>query len=38
MAKLSRKMAAARAKVDPEQLYSLEEAMGLSQRDQCRKV
>ena len=29
MAKLSRKMAAARAKVDPEQLYTLEEAMSL---------
>ena len=29
MAKLSRKMAAARAKIDPEQLYSVEDAMGL---------
>jgi len=29
MAKLSKKMTAARAKIDPEKLYSLEEAMGL---------
>lgn len=29
MAKLSKKMAAARAKIDPEKLYSMEEAMGL---------
>jgi len=29
MAKMSKKMTAARAKIDPEKLYSLEEAMGL---------
>jgi len=29
MAKLSKKMTAARAKIDPEKLYTLEEAMGL---------